>query len=435
MAKSIKVASIESALAYKKMTEKKTIAYIEFGSTGHRPLWIRSVTDAFQKYDNNCQFDVWVPKEFIKLHYDWCKPYLSYKETAEGNIRFRLHEEIITPNRGRTRMKLEKFDVIQRCVEADNADVCFVANNLDACVKSIAFSRPANFHAKIVGVMDQPHLHYRKFYSRKTKRWLSLRKYISSYIKNYFMCHRSYVAEVLMLDHLAPEYYNRVLFTSKCQYLPEFVYHVDSFPQPRRSFGLPKDRYVFSLLGTMSRRKGVMEFLSGLEIVFDEHPNLRKKIAIVFAGIVISEFREKFYRKISAIRLQYPDTPLFVFDRFLADREFISLISCSDVICMPYLNFIGTSGILMNAAAHGRPVLASEFGFLGEIVRRYELGETCDESNNAEVAIAIHKLIEESRHPKNYKSERIKSFAKIFSVSLKKFGEAVWKSLLRSAER
>lgn len=416
------------------MTKKNTIAYVEFGSTGHRPIWIKSVIEAFQtSAPGKCYLDVWVPREFCEVHEDWCLPYLKAKSTSNGNIRFKYHEDVIPHDQLDFTNKISRFEVISRCVEADNADACFVANNLDACVKSIAFSRPGNFRAKLVGVLDQPCLHYRKFSSDKTKKWFTLRKYISEYIKNYLMCHRRYVAEILMLDHLAPEYFNRALFTSKYRYLPEFVSHIDPILNPRKHFGLPLNRYIFLLPGSMARRKGAFEFLSGLEATFHEWPDLQQRIAIVFAGIVASDFQEVFYQKVSAFRLQYPGTPLLIFNRFLADEEFINLISVSDIVCIPYVNFIGTSGILMQAANHGRPVLASEFGLLGELVRRYELGEVCDESNEAEMAVAIRRLIEGRQLSKKHGFNMPKLFARTFSVSLDEFGERVCETLINVA--
>ena len=413
------------------MYENKTIAYVEFGATGHRPIWVRSVIEAFEKLDLKWRLDVWVSKEFVEFHKEWCIPYLGVAEQSAPGVHFRFHEEIFSQaQEGETR-NISKFEIILRCVEADNADVCFVANNLDACLKEIAFARPGVIKTKIVGVMDQPFLHYGRFSSLRTRKWLSPRRYLSMYMRNYLACHRPTLGEVLMLDHLAPDYYNTVLKTSKYRYLPEFVNRVDLLPDPRQHFGLPENRIILLLPGAISRRKGALEFLDGLQTAFRYPENISEQIAVVFAGPIDEGINDLLYERVSMLRSRYPNVPVLIFNRFLTDDEFVNLIAVSDVVCMPYVNFIGTSGILMHAAAYGRLVLASEFGVIGELVRRYDLGEVCNEEDPEDVAMALLRCVEKAGRMSNGKRQRIKSFADSYSISLEQFGEQVCVALNR----
>lgn len=408
----------------------KTITYVEFGSDGHRPVWIRSVINAFKKGEPECKLSIWVPKDFIEKH-KWCSPYLSSGSVSTGNITFRFYEEIISEDKAN---KLSRFEVIRKCAETDNADVCFLANNLDACVKDIAFSRPGALKTKLVGVLDQPFLHYAKFASRVTKEWLSPYRYLSAYIKTFLMCHHSFVAEVLMLDPLAPSFYNRVFATSKFRFLPEYVTEVDLIPDFANYFGLPANRKIILLAGCISRYKGVIEFLNALKEAL-RYPDFREHVCIIIAGEVVSDVRNNVYDMLSAIRLLQPSMPIFLFDRLLTDEEFVSLISLSDVICLPYGTVPTTSGLLMHATAYGRPVVAYDFGIVGELIRNHRLGVLYDQPGPQEIAKALCKSIEGFESLDSGNVRALKTFAARYSVSLEKFGEEICTSLIRVASK
>ena len=51
------------------------------------------------------------------------------------------------------------------------------------------------------------------------------------------------------------------------------------------------------------------------------------------------------------------------------------------------------SGILNRAAAAQKPVLSSDYGLMGEITRRYQLGITVDSSNPHEIAKGLSKFL------------------------------------------
>ena len=46
----------------------------------------------------------------------------------------------------------------------------------------------------------------------------------------------------------------------------------------------------------------------------------------------------------------------------------------ADVVLALYQRHVGMSGILIRAAAANKPVLATNYGLMGEITRRYKLG-------------------------------------------------------------
>jgi glycosyltransferase involved in cell wall biosynthesis len=61
----------------------------------------------------------------------------------------------------------------------------------------------------------------------------------------------------------------------------------------------------------------------------------------------------------------------------------------------PYQRHVGMSGILLLAAAAGKPVLSSDYGLMGELVRRYGLGITVDSTVPSEIAKGLMRCLTE----------------------------------------
>jgi glycosyltransferase involved in cell wall biosynthesis len=65
-------------------------------------------------------------------------------------------------------------------------------------------------------------------------------------------------------------------------------------------------------------------------------------------------------------------------ERTLTVVELQTALAAMDVVCTPYPAHIGSSSIVLRAAAAGRPVVGSDTGWVGETVRRFSLGRVCD---------------------------------------------------------
>lgn len=68
------------------------------------------------------------------------------------------------------------------------------------------------------------------------------------------------------------------------------------------------------------------------------------------------------------------------------------IIAC-DAVAAPYLNHIGSSGVVGLAAQYGRPLICQGSYQVGEEVRKYDLGHAVDPYSLAEVAAAVRDLL------------------------------------------
>ena len=69
---------------------------------------------------------------------------------------------------------------------------------------------------------------------------------------------------------------------------------------------------------------------------------------------------------------------LILLDRFLDIEDYAAALTALDVVSIPYPEFDGVSSVLLEAVAAGRPVLATDRGWSRALVRRFQLGWTCN---------------------------------------------------------
>ena len=99
-------------------------------------------------------------------------------------------------------------------------------------------------------------------------------------------------------------------------------------------------------------------------------------------------------------------------DRFVSDDELLAAIDACDVVAAPYPEHIGSASIVLRAAAFNKPVLGSEFGWIGHFVRKYRLGYCCNVLDEKELIIGIHWAFNAAR----LNSDDAKAFAALNSV-------------------
>jgi glycosyltransferase involved in cell wall biosynthesis len=404
------------------------IAFVETRSVGHYPEWVRAIAEAFLRLNPACRLHVWLPRGFRSLHCDWAEEYFSATENAA--VRFACYDSLFATPPG-AEMKLStvtELDIILRCVEQDNACVCYIGR-LDGQLKNLAFGRFSSMRAKLVGLMDQPYLHYGKISNGNSPAWFTKAMLVKGFLVNVVAAHRRALGRILMGDPLAPAFHRRVVHSNKYRFLPEPFSAIRPSPFPRRHLNLPENRILLLFIGGTERRKGICELLSALEAVLHEKAELRDQIAFVLAGRVIDETRETVHQLIARLRCDFPNVPFPVHDGLLTGQEYVDYLTAADLVCMPYLNMIGTSGVLAHAVHAGRLVLSSNFGITGELVRRYKLGVACNTSDDRMLQSGLVQAIKSIRDKELTQEARKEEFLRDCTVSFEQLGETIVRHL------
>lgn len=160
----------------------------------------------------------------------------------------------------------------------------------------------------------------------------------------------------------------------------------------RMQHSIPDDRFVALVVGVLSERKGVFRTLEALSELPDA---VQKQLCIWLAGKPHTGAEEAVRRAVQHAR-DTTHVHIVVDARFLAEDEFQPFLQAADLSLVLYQRHIGSSNILIRSALAGRPVLASDYGLVGAVVRAHRLGVAIDATSSGAIA---HALAQAVGHP------------------------------------
>jgi glycosyltransferase involved in cell wall biosynthesis len=141
----------------------------------------------------------------------------------------------------------------------------------------------------------------------------------------------------------------------------------------RLALGLPSDAFIVLHYGTASPRKG-------LHVVARAFSKLNSKSSAFL--LCAGQFGDGGSAKDDLTRLVGQGRARLL-NRRVSDSEEELLFCASDSVVLAYINHYGSSGVLVRAAAAGKPILASDENLIGQATRTHGLGLVFP-SNNAE---------------------------------------------------
>ena len=155
---------------------------------------------------------------------------------------------------------------------------------------------------------------------------------------------------------------------------------------PRAELGIPKDLFVILNYGALSPRKGVEESLAALA-----HPDCPSHVGLLLAGKQDADIEATLNSDIA--RRLIEQKRLFAVNRYLDDREESLCFQAADAVWVGYKRFYGMSGVLVQSASSGLPVISSDEGLIAHLVEKEGLGVTTPIHEPEVVAQAIAKLV------------------------------------------
>jgi glycosyltransferase involved in cell wall biosynthesis len=113
--------------------------------------------------------------------------------------------------------------------------------------------------------------------------------------------------------------------------------------------------------------KGIIELLKALD-----DPKVCTKLIVILAGNQVSELRK-------VLRQEYYNNlvkkkKLFVYDFFHNDKDEAILFSAAKIVWVGYDKTPFASGVLIQAAVKRIPVIATDYGIIGDLTFKYNLG-------------------------------------------------------------
>lgn len=173
---------------------------------------------------------------------------------------------------------------------------------------------------------------------------------------------------------------------TECVFLPEPLWIPESAPTSSRiTDGLEDGRRRLVLFGSLDKRKGLCVVLDALEGLSTTH---QRKLALLLAGRLADSERRELRERIASFE-QRSEVKLVLSDQHIPEEEVQALLRSCDLVLVTYVRHVGSSGVLVRAAAAGVPVLASNYGVVGAQVRRHRLGLAIDSTSASDIRDAL----------------------------------------------
>ncbi|WP_310489432.1 glycosyltransferase [Chamaesiphon sp. VAR_69_metabat_338] len=187
----------------------------------------------------------------------------------------------------------------------------------------------------------------------------------------------------------------------------------DDLTALKTQLGIAAERQVFLLFGGVDGRKGIYQLLEAISLL---PPAVCKQFCLLLVGQPHPTDRVNIHQKITAL-CETKLIQAIEHYEFIPEADVPTYFQLADAILAPYQRHVGMSGILLLAAAAGKPVLSSDYGLMGELARQYQLGLVVDSTQPTEIAKALTTLMSVSPHTIS-NSSQMQLFAAQNSIDL-----------------
>jgi glycosyltransferase involved in cell wall biosynthesis len=245
---------------------------------------------------------------------------------------------------------------------------------------------------RLTGILFRPSVHYREISAYRPSWGERLRDARKAVLYRLMLCNPA-LARALSLDPYFASYARaRYRGGRKVIALPDPVCRPPAASAPSET---PSNRFHLLMFGALTARKGVMQSLGALERVSD---SVAARLTVVVAGRVEPALERPFAESIARLGRR-PDLQFHAEQRWLDTDEIAALVAWSDAVLAPYQRFVGSSGVMLWAAAAGKPLVTQDFGLLGRLVTDHRLGLAVDCTDPGKLAAAIETLVEHGPAP------------------------------------
>jgi glycosyltransferase involved in cell wall biosynthesis len=270
----------------------------------------------------------------------------------------------------------------------------FVFMLCDHVQLSLAFGLRFDRPVAISGIYFRPSFHYGRLNgppetTRDRLKGLTKQVVLRAALRN------PHLRTLFSLDHFAVPQIARWSGHTEIVALPEPLEHGDSAAartggtQPELLAGLEPDRRRLVIFGSLDEKKGISVVLDALQALA---PSTQRRLALILGGPVGGYRRDELLARIGRLDAQ-TDLRVRLEDRFIPEEDVQPLLEACDLVLLTYQRHVGSSGVLIRAAAAGVPVLATDYGVVGEQVRRHRLGITVDATRSESIREVLEEWI------------------------------------------
>ncbi|MEM8718412.1 MAG: glycosyltransferase [Cyanobacteria bacterium P01_G01_bin.39] len=411
--------------------DSQRILIFELSVGGHYPEYIAHLVSFWCEHKLSGCLNIVVVPEFFQRHRD----VVAIAELNQAdNVKFMP----LTPTERsglksygsaikRNLRAWQEFNLINKYARKLQASHVFLPY-LDTRMLPLALGR--SLPCPFSGIYFRPTFHYPSFDSGNLS-WKERLQHIREKVILSRVLRQKQLKTLYSLDPLAVEQINRLAQVPKAKPSAD---PVQTYPDSdvnlaalKSKLGIDPSRQVHLLFGNLNKRKGLEQVLTAIAL-------MRTKTVQKLCLLLVGSMSEENYRKFQLQKTQLTKSqPVEIIDhnQYVPEPDIQNYFALADVILAPYQRHVGMSGILNRAAVARKPVLSTDYGLMGEITRRYQLGLTVDSSNPQQIAQGLSKFLETSTsqdcsHPKMAAFASQNSVTKFTTTIFQDLGFTSW---------
>lgn len=156
----------------------------------------------------------------------------------------------------------------------------------------------------------------------------------------------------------------------------------------RDKLGVKDGRKVFLLFGYLDERKGIEPMLEAIRLL---SPVESGCLSLIVAGPIAEAYRNAVEAHIASL-----DTQAQIICHFheLRGEAVQVLFELSDYVLTLYRRHIGMSSIVIRAALSRKPLISSDFGYMGSLVKTEELGAVVNSESPISICEAVRQALQ-----------------------------------------
>jgi glycosyltransferase involved in cell wall biosynthesis len=393
---------------------------------GHHGNYIRYLIDYWYEHNLSGSLFIVVLPEFLEVHQDvveaiskYRHPQITIVTISEAEV-----ENLNSRKTGfsRLRRNLQEWDLYCQYATSLQATTSLIMY-LDTCEIPLFLGRasPCPFS----GIYFRPTFHYIYFANYQSS-WKNKLQQLREKLTLSRILRHPKLKTLFCLDPLAIKYLDRFSSRAKILHLPDPIEINRANPNTEKikaNLEIEPDRKVFLLFGALDGRKGIYQLLDAILLLPDE---LGKKLCLLLVGGTSDREQNIIETKVKTIT-QHKPVQIIQCYQFIPESNVTAYFQLADFVLAPYQKHAGMSGILLQSAAADKVILSSDYGLMGEMVKRYQLGLSFDSTNPEKIMKALTRCLLE---PAVTLSDRVKMKEFVMQNSSKLYGSIILNNML-----
>lgn len=404
-----------------------TVMLFDLEHTGHHATYIRYLIQYWGENKLTGNLSIVVSPTFIEKYPDVVELAKCYADSTINIISISQEEtQVLIKNRtavSRALRRIKEWRLLCRYALSLKASRCIILY-LDTF--ELPFLLGLKAPCSISGIYFRPTFHYLQFQNYRPSRRDRVGHWREKFFVKKVLTHPQFET-LFCLDPIVSK-------TIKQQYpnanavpiadpveMPD-VKHLDP-DSLRRKHGISTERTIVLLFGAITSRKGTYKLLEAIKKM---SPEDCERLCILIVGAINDAEKQNLVSQIETLCRQQPVQIVTQFE-FVSETDVQTYFQLADVVSALYQHHAGMSGILLLAAAAGKPVLSSDYGLMGELARRYQLGVILDSTCVDQIAreLSQHVLTKQI----DYSPEKMRLFAEENSAI--RFAQTVFQQVER----